>query len=463
MGPKTLGAWLLGLCLLLGACVPSLDEKLTREGIGSDLHTPDLGKQTDLQDQYLGFICHQAGVPTLRSDDGFPRCNDEEINDLRLGWRAVITAGMNDIDRRCDSYLAWLDNKKRSKDALLSQITDTDDATGAILNFSGADKNAISIVAIAFGLIRNSIENYHSRLILEVESSTINSIVLERRNNYRELDVNNQFLVRYKPDVVHHIRSYLRLCLPFTIEMDVNDLSTLKARDIDTRDSGSVVEPRDALGDPDADALRRSRAGRRPAPEQLVIEDSKSKVRPTPPKPPVTVADAVGRFEEITPRKLNTWQSALCVSQRTDRFGEANSETRRAILSFEQGWFYSLIGATSQIQYNGFVDNNLEREAIDAAVRQNSECGFKNAFEVGFATKDNGEQLVGLLDKLFVLAEDRQSNKLKLPADFANPELSQTMTPDTRRLIGAARVNACQLGGDALDLAFVQCITKIRL
>jgi hypothetical protein len=315
MGPRFLAAIVAALCALLAGCVPSLDEQLTREGIGSELYTQDLAKQTELQEQYLGFMCQQAGVPVSDNGQGLPQCDYGDISGP--GWRAVVTAGLNDIDRRCDSYLAWLDNKRRSRGPLLKQLSDTDLATRTIMTFSGADPDAINIVGVAFGLLRQSIENYHSRLLLEVESSTVNTIVLTKRNSFRN-DVRSKQITN-KPDAVHAIRAYLRICLPFTIETDINDLSSLQARGTAADELPSVTSSVEALPDlpPAFEPVRRAT----------------ERITPTPVIPPeLTPAGAETRFErQLKPSDVKFMQTALCIPSD----GAFGLITRRAIRVFE--------------------------------------------------------------------------------------------------------------------------------
>jgi len=189
-------------------------------GIGSELSAPDLAKTETLQNKYFSYLCAQA---TWGSPKASATC---VVND----WSLIAYQGMNDIDRRCDSYLQWLDNRKRSQKPWISQIGDTAAATAAILPVVGAGTKAITIVAQAFNLVTKSVENYHSRLLLEIDTSTIHSIVLQGRSDFRKHLRDNNVRFENKPDVEHALRSYLRLCLPFAIEAKINNFSTLGAR-----------------------------------------------------------------------------------------------------------------------------------------------------------------------------------------------------------------------------------------
>ena len=146
---------------------------------------------------------------------------------------------MNDIDRRCDAYLEWLDNKRRNKGPLLKQLADVQGATTTIMGLiDPGSAAAMQIVGQAFGLLRNSIENYHSRLLLEIEPSTRNSVVLTALRETRAQI--NAVSVSSKPEAEYLLREYLRRCLPFAIESRINDLSTLGAQRI-SPDSAELI------------------------------------------------------------------------------------------------------------------------------------------------------------------------------------------------------------------------------
>ena len=131
-----------------------------------------------------------------------------------------VKAGMNDIDVRCDAYLAWLDNRRRSAEPLLRQIGDMGKATGSILDATGVGPHPMNIVGIAFGMAANTFTNVNSRLLLEVNQATVQSVVHKGQEEFRyRKDYTNTF---NRSDAIYHLRSYLRLCMPFTIETDIN-------------------------------------------------------------------------------------------------------------------------------------------------------------------------------------------------------------------------------------------------
>src|SRR6266403_684531 len=93
-----------GLAVLLGGCDPTRDSRYIREGIGTDLYWDGLPAATQLQDIYLANICAQAISPTAKRVDT-TRCDGLSL--AQRDWGLLVQAGMNDIDLRCDAYLAW--------------------------------------------------------------------------------------------------------------------------------------------------------------------------------------------------------------------------------------------------------------------------------------------------------------------------------------------------------------------
>ncbi|MCV0424732.1 MAG: hypothetical protein K5905_04625 [Roseibium sp.] len=213
------------LALLVAGCTPTGQNFLTH-GPGARLEAGDMTTARELNRKYFNYLCQEAGI-NPNYDYGEPANNCIIDPYDKNAWTLITYQGLNDIDRRCDSYLQWLDNKKRSKGPLISQIGTVSAATTSIMNITGATAGAITIAGLAFELLSKSVENYHSRLLLEVDSSTINSIVLNARRKFREQLLTANLEINNKPQTEHILRSYLRLCLPFSIEANINNFSTL--------------------------------------------------------------------------------------------------------------------------------------------------------------------------------------------------------------------------------------------
>jgi hypothetical protein len=213
---------LVGLCVaLLGymtvACNPLQEQQYTTEGIGNSLSWSGMREATELQDAYYGYLCYEARLP-VSWEGGSPRCVDATFSPTQ--WGVFVQAGMNDIDLRCDSYLAWLDNRRRSAAPILQEITDLHTATANIMMISGVSANPIAIVGNAFSLASGTFTNLNSRLLFDIDKSTVQALVLGMRNRYR-VDI-AAVSIPHRPAATHALRSYLNICTPFFIETGIN-------------------------------------------------------------------------------------------------------------------------------------------------------------------------------------------------------------------------------------------------
>lgn len=328
------------LAALLAGCQAGEQNYLTT-GIGSELNAPNLIRTETLQNQYFSYLCRQA------TSQGYTPNKVCEVS----SWDLIVKQGMNDIDRRCDAYLQWLDNRKRSKGPWIAQIGDTAAATSAILGQVDVGTKAITIVGQAFQLITNSVENYHSRLLLEIESSTIHSIVLKGRYDFRTYIQEKRIHFADKPDAEHALRSYTRLCLPFAVEAKINNFSTLGA-------NNERPGADNTLGD-------------------LPVVNGTFK-----PVDPITRGQGTGRIPvtqsnipefigvpNFTVARLNTFQRATCTST-ADTVGP---QTKAAIAIVEQ----TFEATNKPVIIDGFLDVREYRNI------EESSCGTKytNYFE----------------------------------------------------------------------------------
>lgn len=330
----------LTLAALLSACQGSGVGYL-QNGIGSDLPSPSTGSATLSHEIYFNYLCRQAGIGQS--------CR---LLPYDANWTLVVQQGMNDIDRRCDAYLQWLDDKKRSRGPLLSQVKDVQSATAALIGvFDPSNAIALQVVAQAFNLITRSIENYHSRLLLEIESSTVNSVVLRARHQFRQEISDRAFNSR--PEAEYALRSYLRLCLPFAIETNINNYTTLVSQGIRLDDSNSINQ-----------APVVGRRLLREAPESPVIF---IKPPPPPPPPPVPLGGVTNVELLLQKPDIRQVQRRLCVTP-SGRFDE---ETRAAILVAET--------AMAASAPNDQIDTGLELDILLAEAEGCASTPFKFA------------------------------------------------------------------------------------
>jgi hypothetical protein len=215
-----------GAALATAACnLITTDQRYVREGAGTDVYWSGLADATYLQELYIGYICQQAGLPVMMQGEAL-RCNDAALGPR--DWGVFVQAGMNDIDKRCNAYLAWMDEKKRSSGPILQEVMDINAATSAIFLATGVGAIPMGIATAAFGLATNTLTNLDHRLILELEKTTVQAVVFTGRNTYRinlaKVTIDN------RPAAIHALQSYLEICTPISIEANVNTTITVFER-----------------------------------------------------------------------------------------------------------------------------------------------------------------------------------------------------------------------------------------
>jgi len=262
-----------------------------------------------------------------------------------------VQTGMNDIDTRCDSYLAWLDAKKRSSTAILQQLSDTRTATEAILAYTAAGPTAIAIVGTAFGFASATFTNITSRLLLEVDQSTVQSVVLTRQKQYRE--GLQGIIVDNRAAAIYALRSYLRLCMPITIETQTNTTVKLFER-------GGLPALREARANPMIDPTTVRTATVTTVARPTVIRDvnaplSRLKVAGPPPG-----AGRIGRYErDMSQKDMNMVLGVLCVTGQSD-LGPADSPARRRLSTFLAANGKTASDTLTRAVFNDILDLRME-------------------------------------------------------------------------------------------------------
>jgi hypothetical protein len=391
------------LALCLTAC--NSDEYLLRDGAGIDLFSSRLPETTQLQDAYVAYICDQSSIPTI---SGPPGCDVSRFGPAQ--WSIFVQTGMNDIDQRCDTYLAWLDNKKRWAGPVLQQISDVRTATEAIMVATGAaGPYPIGIVGAAFGLASRTFTNVNSRLVLELNHSTVQAVVLSRQRRYRMQllgdPVTNTpaIAIVSRPAAIHALRSYLRLCMPFTIETEINTTIT----DFERGGVAAMINNQPLIN---AETVRTAVISN--VRKQLPSEG----FRPPPGVDPKKVFDT--RLE-----------NSLCVPL-------TRQDKEEAVRDFFAG--RGLVRSTAKPPIRSIKDTNVPQllQNVAASIGDCKKKGFRNAYEVGRfgATSDQsalqasesvGDLQNGLRAKLGLTAADLTSGKLdqatrKAIVDFRN-------------------------------------------
>jgi hypothetical protein len=364
-------AWVAGLALLLSGCGASLEEKLIATGIGTELPVEDMAEATRRLDAYLTYLCVQAGGNRVLADgsDAIVSCDMSRYGNAQ--WLALVSAGFNDIDRRCDAYLAWLASRRRDQNAVLNQIHDTRTFTEALMYTTGVGAAPIAIAGLAFGLASNSFTNYYSRLLFEIEKSTVSLLVREKRLQYRET---LKVRIAMQPDAVHVLREYLLICTPFYIEDLVNQRTRDSVAGNTPPDKGNAEQIRRSLV---AGALLNSVPK---TPSDALPGAGKN---PPPPQIETKMTGGVTEAEQNMPKSIGaSIQSNLCVTPSIS-FDDA---TRDAIQQAKLGGNQSGPGErpfnNTKSQITGPVEAQIFRASRPCSIDMSGVVrGYRTAFE----------------------------------------------------------------------------------
>jgi hypothetical protein len=383
--------------LIVAGLVSGCNSSLYQNGAGVELGYETVARHTDTEDGYLQQLCRQAGlVPS-----GGSGCDPGPAG--HSSWSLITQAGLNDIDRRCDNYLAWIDAQKRNVGPLSQQISDTRTATAAILAASGAGVQSLAIVAAAFGLAASSYANYNSRLITQIDQSTLQAIVLNRQQRFRaELA---GFEIRDRPSAVFVLRGYLRICMPFTIETEINStLATLARTGAPPETSLALASPR--LADPAA-AARAAALG----PESRIGETRRRAPQPSIPAYAALFLDY--RPDRDSRSSVEAVLRKLCATP--EQIASGASRLRTLIEIFEQQE-YEQIRDGNLVSLVPRRDGRLDqREVRFITAHSSSEgCGDalnyyeKNAFSDGFVGPGQVAAIAGYLGEQPPAGEGRR-------------------------------------------------------
>lgn len=210
---RLLGALLVSV--LVAGCMPEDGFRRYVGAPGPDLHSRQTVNNTALLRAYTASICEQAGL-----GNGADGCQIATTAD----WKNFVDMGLYDIDQRCDTFLDSLYYKDESRDSILAQISDTRTFTGAILKATRSSNIAIDIVAAAFDITEHTFRNTNKTLLDALDPTTVKSLVFRRQQDVKAQIY--QTTISNKPQALHALRTYLRVCMPFTIEMEANALLT---------------------------------------------------------------------------------------------------------------------------------------------------------------------------------------------------------------------------------------------
>lgn len=355
---RILASIVISLSLLTGCSF------VENNGAGLDLYSSDTARATDNLSAYFKQICAQSN---LLPSDSSQHCSN---------YPTLVRTGFNDIDLRCDRYLALIDNKRLEAQRFRSSITASNTALTGILTISNPGSNTIAYIGQILGFASSIYDANANSLLLGLETSTIKRIVYQRRLEFRKQFANVPFT--NTPDMVFALRGYLRICTPQTIVLDANTYALAGA-------SGSAITPLSERISAEVEAIS---GGRAPVtPQSLVTQRIvRSKVV-------CKECQAIVAAPGFTRNRIRALQTALCV--KAD--GKSGGATFAGVQSYRDAKRSERKGLISEAEYSDILTYGCKAG--------DRERGFRNFYEAA-VFRDNPNELVTLVDNLNILLPD---------------------------------------------------------
>ncbi|ROZ75346.1 hypothetical protein [Ramlibacter sp. WS9] len=194
------------IALASTGCATYNNGTIVRDGPGAEFSASELNTFRKNQDAVLVELMELAQVPGVGAD-------------APPNWDAVIAAGMDYADGKCEAYMHALFRLNRDRKTTTAQIGLLGAATAGILAAVEAAAKDVAITAIAFGLASATVDNLSGSLLYNLDPSSVRSLVKGQQSKYREVQEKGY---SSRPAAMRVIRGYAALCLPANIEAEVN-------------------------------------------------------------------------------------------------------------------------------------------------------------------------------------------------------------------------------------------------
>lgn len=287
-------------------------------GVGTDLYSMRTSQATSNLINYLNAMCAQAGIV----QEGEKTKNGDKTYVCRDGMEAeeyqlIMQTGFNDIDARCDKYLAAISRQRLEARAFTRQSAAGLGFARAVFRIAGNTSDTLAYLTEALNLTNLLLDEENLSLLAAIDTSTIMTLVNKNRRAFRKVATETK--VQDRPQAIYALRNYLAICTPQSIVLNVNNFSvaaingTKVSFDESIKAQFAAIQPLDV----DDEALGKT---------NVVVPD------------PTKCPGCVKFFAEPTQFEnfdLQKYQRRLCV--KADSL--VGSKTRMAIKIFEQHLF----------------------------------------------------------------------------------------------------------------------------
>ena len=341
-------------------------------GLPPTIDADRLRKSTEAQKNIVSDLLVRAnltgGIPANGSAD----------------WAVFTEAGFGFVDEQCDRYLDALFWYNRARSATQTQLALTGATAASIMGILDASKEAIAITAAAFGFASGTVDTLASSVLYSLDPSSIKNLVDRSRSQYRQAAASRSIVTQ--PGAMSVIQGYLRLCLPATIETQINGAVSETGFAEDTTASSGIVPVLKRVGTAQTTS------------NPTELTDAREPVSPTPPPPaPTRILNPISALEEgISFRRGQDIQRTLCVKADGNFGATTGSQTRTAIR-----WYQMSRQPGNPEAWTGILDNRNDAITLMSLTPcAKHPLGFKNAFErFHFETADAIRSFQGQLNE----------------------------------------------------------------
>jgi hypothetical protein len=134
-------------------------------------------------------------------------------------YSEVVAAGIHYADVRCERYMDALVHFNRIRETSSRQVNFAGAASAAALTILKASTELIGLAPLGFGLVDQTINNVGRGLLYDLPPHVVKQLVERQQEAYLKA-VAKEYTSR--PHAMQAIQGYATLCLPSTIENEVN-------------------------------------------------------------------------------------------------------------------------------------------------------------------------------------------------------------------------------------------------
>lgn len=134
-------------------------------------------------------------------------------------YSEVVAAGIHYADVRCERYMDALVHFNRIRETSSRQVNFAGAASAAALAVLKASTELIGLAPLGFGLVDQTINNIGRGLLYDLPPHVVKQLVERQQDAYLKA-VAKEYTSR--PHAMQAIQGYATLCLPSTIENEVN-------------------------------------------------------------------------------------------------------------------------------------------------------------------------------------------------------------------------------------------------